>query len=179
MRRLNQALQIGIVAQSSLDLEMVCDGIPKVTRRTGGHWRKPYHSDAEPCQSIKALNNASEIAGTIVTRGLSVINLGGFLLSATLLVLTVLIARRIGRFYPVQLALLGVILIATAMGHWLIAAKMRAIRAALELPIDQIPLDDPRRLAFDNLHHYSVLALGIAMVAALVATVLVRFPPGE
>jgi len=125
------------------------------------------------------LINANEIAGTIVTRGLSVINLGGFLLSATLLVLTVLIARRIGRFYPVQLALLGVILIATAMGHWLIAAKMRAIRAALELPIDQIPLDDPRRLAFDNLHHYSVLALGIAMVAALVATVLVRFPPGE
>ena len=125
------------------------------------------------------LINANEIAGTIVTRGLSVINLGGFLLSATLLVLTVLIARRIGRFYPVQLALLGVILIATAMGHWFIAAKMRAIRAGLELPIDQIPLDDPRRLAFDNLHHYSVLALGIAMVAALVATVLVRFPPGE
>jgi hypothetical protein len=49
---------------------------------------------------------------------------------------------------------------------------MRAIRAALELPIDQIAADDSRRIAFNSLHGYSVNALSLAMIAALVALVL-------
>ncbi|HEY6118806.1 MAG TPA: DUF4149 domain-containing protein [Pyrinomonadaceae bacterium] len=126
------------------------------------------------------LPNASEIAGTIVTRSLSVINLSGFFLGLLLLVLTFLTARRIGKIYLiVQLGLLAVMTVATSIGHWLIAARMRAIRARLELPIDQIALDDQRRLAFDNLHHYSVLALGFAMLAALIAILIIRPSSGE
>jgi hypothetical protein len=49
---------------------------------------------------------------------------------------------------------------------------MRALRAAMVLPIDQIAADDPRRIAFGALHGYSVNALGLAMIAALVALVL-------
>jgi len=60
----------------------------------------------------------------------------------------------------------------TAVGHWVIAARMRALRAAMVIPLDQIAADDSRRLAFNNLHGYSVNALGIAMIAALVAMVL-------
>jgi hypothetical protein len=37
------------------------------------------------------------------------------------------------------------------------------------LPIDQIAIDDARRIEFNNLHGYSVNALGLAMIAALVA----------
>lgn len=125
------------------------------------------------------LANASEIAGTIVTRCLSVINLSGFLFSLVLLVLTGLIGKKNSKLYLVQLAVFAVMAAATSIGHWFIAARMRAIRSALELPIDQIPLDDVRRLAFDNLHRYSVLALVIAMFAAAIATVLVRVRSGE
>jgi len=60
----------------------------------------------------------------------------------------------------------------TGVGHWLIAARMRALRAAMVLPIDQIAPDDPRRLAFNSLHVYSVNALGIAMIASVLAIVL-------
>jgi hypothetical protein len=120
------------------------------------------------------LSNANEIAGTIVTRLLSFINLSGFVLSVLLIVLTFLIGRNLGRTYLIQMALFVVIAITTSVGHWIIAARMRAIRAALELPIDQIAATDPRRLMFANLHRYSVIALGIAMLAALVATVLIR-----
>jgi len=49
---------------------------------------------------------------------------------------------------------------------------MRALRAAMVLPIDQIAADDARRVAFNSLHGYSVNALGLAMIAALVALVL-------
>lgn len=67
---------------------------------------------------------------------------------------------------------LAVIVFATAVGHWFIAARMRALRAAMVVPIDQIAADDPRRIAFGNLHGYSVNALSLAMIAALVAMVL-------
>ena len=60
----------------------------------------------------------------------------------------------------------------TALGHWWIAARMRGLRMAMELPIDQISAADPRRVEFNSLHGYSVKALGIAMIAGLVAVVL-------
>jgi hypothetical protein len=65
-----------------------------------------------------------------------------------------------------------VIALATGVGHWVIAARMRGLRAAMVLPIDQISMDDSRRIAFNTLHGYSVNALGLAMIAALVALVL-------
>ena len=45
--------------------------------------------------------------------------------------------------------------------------------AAMALPIDQIAVDDPRRIAFNSLHGYSVKAFGLAMIAALLAVVLI------
>jgi glucan phosphoethanolaminetransferase (alkaline phosphatase superfamily) len=120
-----------------------------------------------------ALPNANEIAGSIVTRSLSVINIAGFLISL-LLLLTLLVRRHSsGRLsFIMECVCLGIIALTTAVGHWVIAARMRAWRAAMVLPIDQIAADDGRRIAFNNLHGYSVNALGLAMIAALVAMVL-------
>ena len=119
------------------------------------------------------LPNAGEIAGTIVTRSLSVINIAGFLIALLLLVTLILWRNSSGRAsFIVECICLAVIALATGVGHWLIAARMRALRAAMVLPIDQIAADDPRRVAFNSLHGYSVNALGLAMIAALVALVL-------
>jgi len=74
--------------------------------------------------------------------------------------------------FIVECICLGVIPMATGTGQWFIAARMRALRAAMVLPIDQIAADDPNRIAFNNLHGYSVNALSLAMIAALVAMVL-------
>lgn len=119
------------------------------------------------------LPNASEIAGGIVTRSLSVVNVSGFLIAALLLV-TLFVGRGpFGRWSLIaETICLALILMATGVGHWLIAARMRALRVAMSLPIDQIAADDPRRIAFNSLHGYSVNALGLAMIAALVALVL-------
>ena len=119
------------------------------------------------------LPNASEIAGSIVTRTLGVINVAGFAI-ALLLLVTAFLRReaqsRIGLI--IECVCIGVIALTTALGHWWIAARMRALRAAMELPIDQIAAADPRRMEFNALHGYSVKALGIAMIAGLVALVL-------
>ena len=45
---------------------------------------------------------------------------------------------------------------------------MRGLRAAMRTTIDQIPAGDPSRVAFDALHGYSVTALSIAIIAALI-----------
>jgi hypothetical protein len=120
------------------------------------------------------LPNASEIAGSIVTRSLGVVNVAGFVIALVLLV-TAFVRRgpqgRIG--FIVECVCLGLIALATGVGHWVIAARMRALRVAMELPIDQIAIDDSRRVAFNALHGYSVNALGIAMIAGLVVLVLI------
>ena len=119
------------------------------------------------------LSNANEIAGSIVTRSLSVINVAGFLIALLLLLSLLLWRNYAGRVsFILECVCLVVIAIATGVGHWVIAARMRALRAAMVLPIDQIAADDPRRIAFGALHGYSVNVLGLAMIAALVALVL-------
>jgi hypothetical protein len=119
------------------------------------------------------LSNANEIAGSIVTRTLSIINIAGFLIALLLLVTGILWRNYSGRVsFIVECICLGVIALATGVGHWFIAARMRGLRAAMVLPIDQIAADDPRRIAFGSLHGYSVNALSLAMIAALVAMIL-------
>jgi hypothetical protein len=119
------------------------------------------------------LPNANEIAGSIVTRSLSVVNLAGFVIALLLLVTVILRRNYSSRLsFMLECICLGVIALATGVGHWFIAARMRALRVAMILPIDQIAADDPRRIAFNSLHGYSVNALSLAMIAALVAMVL-------
>lgn len=119
------------------------------------------------------LPNASEIAGSIVTRSLSVVNLAGFIIALLLLVTVILRRNYSSRLsFIVECICLAVIALTTGVGHWFIAARMRALRVAMVLPIDQIAADDPRRVAFNSLHGYSVNALSLAMIAALVAMVL-------
>jgi hypothetical protein len=116
------------------------------------------------------LPNASEIAGSIVTRTLSVVNTSGFIFSLLLLLTAfVLKGGYTRRAFVLQTVLLLIVAITTGVGEWVIAAKMRGIRAALQTTIDRLPAGDPSRVAFDALHGYSVTALSIAIIAALVA----------
>jgi hypothetical protein len=122
------------------------------------------------------LPNANEIAGTLVTRTLAVVNLSGFVVGLVLIAMVLVRRRGFVRraFWP---ALISAIVLAgaTSLGEWVIAARMRALRVAMVLPIDQVSIDDPRRIAFNQLHGYSVTALSIAMIAALVAFVIIAY----
>ena len=117
--------------------------------------------------------NSSEIAGAIVNRALSVINISGFVIGLLALLTVLTLKRDYGqRAFLLEIASLAVLAVATGIGQWVIAARMRALRATLNLPIDQIPLVDARRIAFNTLHGYSVAALSVAMIATLLAILL-------
>jgi hypothetical protein len=64
----------------------------------------------------------------------------------------------------------------TGVSHFVISARMLAIRGALQVPFDQIARDDPRRMTFDALHGYSVAAMGVAIIAGLVAFLIMARP---
>jgi hypothetical protein len=116
------------------------------------------------------LANAGELAGMMVQRLLAIINRGGFELGLFLLVTGLFTSRSASRLVRwAELVSLAIIALATGVSHWVISARMLAIRAALQTPIDQIAANDPRRIAFDSLHGYSVALMGVAIVAALLA----------
>ena len=122
---------------------------------------------------LYGLPNTSEIAGAIVSRSLSVVNIAGFLIA--LLLAVTIFARRDSvnrKGFLAEGICIAVIALSTALGHWFIAARMRALKATMLLPIDQLTPDDARRVAFNSLHGYSVIVLSLAMIAALVAMVL-------
>jgi hypothetical protein len=117
-----------------------------------------------------SLPNANEIAGTVVTRTLSVVNTSGFVISLLLLVSALGLKKNYGRAALfLQSALLIIVAITTGVGEWVIAAKMRGLRAAMHGQIDQVASTDPNRIGFAMLHQYSVAALGIAIIAGLIA----------
>jgi Domain of unknown function (DUF4149) len=120
-----------------------------------------------------AVQNANEIAGAIVNRSLSLVNISGFVVGLILLATLLFQRGSAGRvMFLIQCVCIAVVTLGTGVGHWVIAARMRALRSAMKVPIDLVASDDPNRLAFNSLHGYSVNALGLAMIAALAAIVL-------
>lgn len=122
------------------------------------------------------LPNANEIAGSVVTRTLTVINVSGFLIGLVLLAATVVwksTSNARGLAFMTQVLSLAVLAITTAVGHWIIAARMLFLRTAMAIPIDRVAGNDPRRLAFNKLHGYSVALLSAAMIATMIAIVAI------
>ena len=117
---------------------------------------------------------ANHLAGSIVTRNLAVVNTSGFIISLLLLASAFIFKSRTRRVaFIAEIISLVVVAVTTSVGQWVIAAKMLALRRQMGRPIDETALDDPLRVAFNSLHAYSVGALSLAMLAALVAFILI------
>jgi Domain of unknown function (DUF4149) len=120
------------------------------------------------------LPNANEIAGTIVTRTLAIVNTGGFLIALVLLLSAFLFRHTVTRHALLaEAASLLVIAVTTGLGQWVIAARMLMLRTAMGRPVDEVALNDPLRVAFNSLHGYSVGALSVGMIAGIIALLLI------
>lgn len=111
-----------------------------------------------------------ELAGAVVNRTLAIVNYGGFIIGLILIASSYVSRHGVNR---VKLWLeQGVLLVMTAacaFGQFVISAKLAQLREQIGRPIDEIAENDPLRLAFNDLHGYSVTVLAVAMTAALVA----------
>ena len=116
---------------------------------------------------------ARELAGALVSRTLAVVNVSGFVIALLALLTLPAVGHAVSKAARwAQAATLFLIAAANGIAHWLIGAALLAMRAQMRGGIDSLAPTDPARVAFNDLHRYSVMALTVAMVSALVAIFL-------
>lgn len=111
-----------------------------------------------------------ELAGMVVNRTLAIVNYSGFIIGLILLAGAYVTGKSGARLrFWIEQGLLLLLTAACAFGQFVIAARLSDIRGQINRPIEEIAVDDPLRMAFNDLHGYSVTILMTAMIAAVAA----------
>jgi hypothetical protein len=107
------------------------------------------------------------LAGALVGRVLPVLFWSGMTLGVVIALLGNQLAA--GRFGVGAATLFAG---ACAVAQLGIAPRIEALRVSIGGPVDALDVTDPRRMAFGRLHGLSVLFMGIGMLAAIAALVI-------
>ncbi len=111
-----------------------------------------------------------ELAGSVVSRTLMIVNISGLIIGAILLLTSFFKQTGIKPFALwTERILLIIMTAACGVGQFVIALWLSYIRAQIGKPITEVPLEDPLRIQFNTLHQYSVWVLVTAVIAALIA----------
>ncbi len=131
-----------------------------------------FFSAAVAPSAFAVLAASRELAGAIVSRTLVIVNISGFVIGVLLLLSAPLFYAKRKAALRAELIALGIVALATGAGQWIIRARLEQLRMLMKVPVDAVAANDPLRIAFGQWHVYSVMALGIGLLAALIAFVL-------
>jgi hypothetical protein len=121
-------------------------------------------------QAAFAVLPARELAGAVVNRTLTFLNLSGLAIAVLLILLTFATTKTTNLFLLwSERLLLFIVAAACGISQFVIGWWLIGVRAQMGRPIDELAADDPLRVQFNNLHEYSVWVLMAAMAAALLA----------
>lgn len=124
--------------------------------------------------SAFAVLPSRESAGAIVNRTLAIVNYSGIVIGLILLASSFIPKPNFNRVWLwIERLLLLVTTGACAFGQFFIGWKLQNIRAQIGQPMEEVALDDPLRIAFNDLHGQSVTVLSAAMIAAIIAFFLI------
>jgi hypothetical protein len=110
------------------------------------------------------------LAGALVGQTLPVLFDTGMLIGVVLLGAAFL--SPIGPSRTASLAGGITIALLSAIARFVILTRIARLRAAMPAAIDALPIGDPSRRAFGQLHAMSVGALGLAMLAGIIVVVV-------
>lgn len=122
---------------------------------------------AAVAQSAFAVLPSAELAGAVVNRTLSLVNYSGIFIGIVLLLSSFVLTPKVFVVWIERLLAL-VLAGACAVGQFYVGWKMQSLREQIGRPLEEIAADDPLRIAFGQLHSYSVWVLLTAMFAALI-----------
>ncbi len=128
--------------------------------------------------AFAVLAASRELAGAIVSRTLVVVNISGFVIGVLLLISAPLFYAKRKAARRAEMIALAVVALATGAGQWIIRARLEQLRLLMKVPVDAVAATDPLRILFGQWHVYSVMALGLALIAALMAFVLMQRSEG-
>ena len=104
------------------------------------------------------------LAGALVGQALPVLFVSGIVVAAVVITLHANAAR--------AAASGGLVLLCGNAFALMIENRLHALLVSIGAPIDSIAITDPRRMAFGRMHGVSVLLMGIAVLGASVALVV-------
>ena len=113
-----------------------------------------------------------DLAGKVVSRSLGALHWMGIVSGIIFLIASIWYSRLDAGFaqpFATRNVLVMIMLVLTLISVFVVGTKMLTIRADIGI-IDNVPQDDPRRVAFNDLHRWStrlevgVLAMGLAVL---------------
>src|SRR5262249_1497665 len=116
-----------------------------------------------------------ELAGALVTSTINKLELLGLIVGPLLMLINAASwrsKRLTNRSKLIQCLLLIVMIAAAALLDFWITPGMVPLRGAMGGHIDNLPISDPLRMRFNDLHQYSVALMGAAMIAGIVVLLL-------
>ncbi len=130
-------------------------------------------------QSSFAVLPTRELAGSVVSRTLMIVNLSGLIIGLILLATSFIKRGAAAKpfFLWMERLTLAVVIICCAVGQFVIGLWLAYVRSQIGRPIDEVAPDDPLRIQFNNLHEYSVWILITGMIAALLAFFIILRKP--
>ncbi|HSB11014.1 MAG TPA: DUF4149 domain-containing protein [Blastocatellia bacterium] len=116
-----------------------------------------------------------ELAGVMVTSAIGKVEMLGLIIGPLLILIRVARWRaedsgHIARL--IQLLLLCVMIAAAALSRFWISPRMVSLRTEMGGRIDDLPVTDPLRVHFNDLHQYSVALMSAAIIAGLLVLFL-------
>ena len=116
-----------------------------------------------------------EIAGVLVTSTIGKIEVLGLMIGTSLILIQVANWRSRpsgSAIKALQTFLLFLMIAAAALSRFWISPAMVSLRAQMGGHIDDVPITDPLRIQFNDLHQYSVGLMSAAMISGLVVLFL-------
>jgi hypothetical protein len=117
--------------------------------------------------SVFGIIASKELAGSVVSRSLMIVNYSGLIISVILLASSFLSKGGISIW--IERFLLFIMFLSAAIGQFVISLQLSQIRNQAGRPIEELSIDEPLRIAFNSLHDYSVWVLISGIIAAIIA----------
>jgi hypothetical protein len=125
-------------------------------------------------QNAFAVLSSHELAGSLVSRTLAILDYVGLGIAFVLVLTSMIVPDGTSRApLWMERILLVIFGLAAAVQQFVISWWMLLIRTQMGRPIDEVAMDDPLRVQFNNLHEISSWIMITAVAAALLAFVVI------
>lgn len=118
------------------------------------------------------LKDQQRKAGDIVNLALGGTEIAGIALGLVLLVLLFLSKEQRGRLFQIEALTLALMTLTMLISKFVVSAKLHAMREQFGETLQTMAASEPAKVAFNQLHQYSVWLMSAAMLGALVLIVL-------
>lgn len=122
--------------------------------------------------AFSVLKDQQRKAGDIVNLALAGTEIAGIICGVLLLLLLFISKEQRGKLFNIEALLLALMTLAMLVSKFVVSAKLHAMRAEFGDALQTMAATEPAKVAFNQLHQYSVWLMSFDMLAALALIVL-------